>query len=81
MQDRTEIDGSVHRQFLEGYCVKDLNKKLIRAHKTAIRNPRTVSVTQRKIGRNELCPCGSGRKFKKCCIVKANKGEEILAIS
>lgn len=20
-----------------------------------------------KIGRNELCPCGSGRKFKKCC--------------
>ncbi|MFC1650150.1 YecA family protein [Candidatus Latescibacterota bacterium] len=21
-----------------------------------------------KIGRNELCPCGSGRKYKKCCI-------------
>ena len=20
------------------------------------------------IGRNELCPCGSGKKFKKCCI-------------
>src|SRR5262245_13389324 len=20
-----------------------------------------------KIGPNELCPCGSGRKFKKCC--------------
>lgn len=20
-----------------------------------------------KVGRNELCPCGSGRKFKKCC--------------
>lgn len=23
-----------------------------------------------KIGRNELCPCGSGRKFKKCCLVE-----------
>jgi uncharacterized protein YecA (UPF0149 family) len=22
----------------------------------------------RSIGRNELCPCGSGKKFKKCCI-------------
>ena len=22
---------------------------------------------QEKIGRNELCPCGSGKKFKKCC--------------
>ncbi len=21
-----------------------------------------------KVGRNELCPCGSGRKFKKCCM-------------
>ena len=21
-----------------------------------------------KIGRNELCPCGSGKKYKKCCI-------------
>jgi hypothetical protein len=22
----------------------------------------------RKIGRNDPCPCGSGRKFKKCCL-------------
>jgi preprotein translocase subunit SecA len=22
---------------------------------------------QRKIGRNEPCPCGSGKKYKKCC--------------
>ncbi len=21
-----------------------------------------------KVGRNHACPCGSGRKFKKCCI-------------
>jgi uncharacterized protein len=23
---------------------------------------------QPKVGRNELCPCGSGKKFKKCCL-------------
>jgi hypothetical protein len=23
--------------------------------------------TTRKVGRNELCPCGSGKKYKKCC--------------
>lgn len=22
----------------------------------------------KKVGRNDLCPCGSGKKFKKCCI-------------
>jgi len=26
-----------------------------------------VSQTSKKIGRNEPCPCGSGKKYKKCC--------------
>lgn len=28
--------------------------------------PKKISLKP-KIGRNELCPCGSGKKFKKCC--------------
>jgi uncharacterized protein len=33
------------------------------------RNEMHVSATveSQKIGRNELCPCGSGSKYKKCC--------------
>ena len=27
-----------------------------------------------KVGRNEKCPCGSGRKFKHCCIGAAGLG-------
>jgi len=23
---------------------------------------------EEKVGRNELCHCGSGKKFKKCCM-------------
>ncbi|MFZ4772968.1 MAG: SEC-C metal-binding domain-containing protein [Chlamydiia bacterium] len=23
-----------------------------------------------KVGRNDLCPCGSGLKYKKCCALK-----------
>ena len=30
----------------------------------------TIRRTERKIGRNEKCPCGSGKKYKKCCIGK-----------
>jgi hypothetical protein len=26
-------------------------------------------VASPKVGRNELCPCGSGKKYKKCCYV------------
>ena len=25
---------------------------------------------KKRVGRNESCPCGSGRKFKKCCMNK-----------
>jgi uncharacterized protein YecA (UPF0149 family) len=24
---------------------------------------------EEKLGRNDLCPCGSGRLFKKCCLM------------
>jgi len=23
-----------------------------------------------KVGRNDACPCGSGKKYKKCCLLK-----------
>ncbi len=28
---------------------------------------RTITRAQPKVGRNDPCPCGSGKKFKKCC--------------
>jgi hypothetical protein len=33
--------------------------------------PKTVRTTPQP-GRNDPCPCGSGRKFKKCCMNKSN---------
>ncbi|HCX65441.1 MAG TPA: SEC-C domain-containing protein [Eubacteriaceae bacterium] len=32
----------------------------------AYRRSKTV-VKEEKVGRNEPCPCGSGKKYKKCC--------------
>ena len=32
---------------------------------------RVLPVTPRnKLGRNEICPCRSGKKYKKCCLLK-----------
>jgi tetratricopeptide (TPR) repeat protein len=28
-----------------------------------------------KVGRNDLCPCGSGKKYKKCCMLKEQPQE------
>ena len=31
-----------------------------------------------KIGRNDPCPCGSGRKFKRCCLGKQQEASTNL---
>lgn len=40
------------------WCLRCLNKK-------EKKEPDKYSP---KIGRNEICPCGSGKKHKKCCL-------------
>lgn len=30
----------------------------------------TTSAQPKKVGRNDPCPCGSGKKYKKCCMLK-----------
>jgi len=35
-------------------------------------NPPVTLQTKQRVGRNAPCPCGSGKKFKKCCISKSS---------
>ncbi len=39
--------------------------------------PEPVRNTGRRVGRNDPCPCGSGKKFKSCCMKKG--GESSIA--
>ena len=39
----------------------------IKKNTQSIEEMRTYKRLGRKVGRNEICPCGSGEKFKKCC--------------
>jgi hypothetical protein len=42
-------------------------KSLTKQQRENIRN-----TGKTKIGRNETCPCGSGKKFKRCCFIEYN---------
>jgi len=50
-------------------CQEDFGAVLLDVHRywLALRTPPTVRREGPKIGRNDLCPCGSGKKFKQCC--------------
>ena len=41
-------------------------KKAKAIRKRQPKHGETITVSK-KPGRNDLCPCGSGKKFKKCC--------------
>jgi len=49
---------------------KKQNKPIHLSHGDAGGTPATVRRKGKKIGRNDPCPCGSGKKFKKCCGAK-----------
>ena len=34
--------------------------------------PETYRRPEPKTGRNDLCPCGSGKKYKHCCLGKSS---------
>jgi preprotein translocase subunit SecA len=34
---------------------------------TGVSKKKQLKVAGKKIGRNDPCPCGSGKKYKKCC--------------
>jgi peptide deformylase len=35
-------------------------------------------IKSQKIGRNDSCPCGSGKKYKKCCMEKDGRKNEVI---
>ena len=46
----------------EGILSAEKRKEIEKAYKKT----KTV-VKENKVGRNDPCPCGSGKKYKKCC--------------
>ena len=36
-------------------------------YREALYEREVAKTLQEKVGRNDPCPCGSGKKFKKCC--------------
>jgi len=51
---------------MKGNAPSDLShKRMPEAHKAA--------KASKKVGRNDPCPCGSGKKYKKCCLGKDEK--------
>ncbi len=73
-QMRKTIIDIYRKMLVEGVNVKDEKevKKWLKKHPEVVNGGEvqkieTVKRAEPKVGRNESCPCGSGKKYKKCC--------------
>jgi hypothetical protein len=67
--------GNTIEEFSDWYCFspqarEDRERAAFRRELAALRYdpPAPVVNPRGKVGRNDPCPCGSGKKFKKCCL-------------
>ena len=54
------------KQSVEEEQLVDQNQKAAASHDTRAQQPRTPIMRDKLPGRNDPCPCGSGKKFKNC---------------
>lgn len=47
-------------------------KKILKIKSTPFENIKNLSENAPKVNRNDLCSCGSGKKYKKCCLNKTD---------
>lgn len=59
--------------------ISEVDKELFRSQEKFLRmmrippTPRQMARKPSRVGRNEPCPCGSGKKFKRCCLGRYGK--------
>ncbi len=63
----TAIDFFNAKENISEEQVKELIKKSIQKQKPIHKSPPITK--KNKVGRNQPCPCGSGKKYKKCCLI------------
>ncbi len=51
-----------------GYSEEYIRNKRQQQNQVRMGNADTITNQYRNVGRNHPCPCGSGKKFKKCCL-------------
>lgn len=67
-QDQTgEVLSKAHRERLVAGLPETVRRIAAVWRDPAVAFSREVPARSAKVGRNEVCPCGSGKKFKKCC--------------
>jgi len=63
-----KLEEQAREEGCDGYAAKPVGQIMV---SPGVDHPETAEKgKKKKIGRNDPCPCGSGKKYKKCCLDK-----------
>ena len=66
-----EIDKEITNFLVKAQVTQNLERKEVSKNKITNDNDDTKAINKpkkaKKVGRNDQCPCGSGKKYKQCC--------------
>jgi len=65
-EQKADANGGNTRQQPQQEQMVDQNQQAAAQHDTRARQPQTPIIKDKLPGRNDPCPCGSGKKFKNC---------------
>ena len=65
-ESKAEFDGSAPAKA----AAPDMPQQTAVPDRNQGKKPQTYRRTEEKVGRNDPCPCGSGKKYKNCCMNK-----------
>jgi len=67
LRDKLNVNGAIDA--LARHVNKSIVKNALALPKDLVYSPKAVPslVSNKKVGRNDPCACGSGKKYKKCC--------------
>jgi uncharacterized protein YchJ len=62
-----ELYNNTRQWAIKGHTPNELFQEEKEYLKPLPSGPLNIPKSNKKVGRNEPCPCGSGKKYKKCC--------------
>ena len=79
------MEGSIIRQVVEFFTALDFGAfEQVRASAVeqgalAVADTNRMVTTHDEVGRNDLCPCGSGKKYKKCGLLNTPEHQMFMS--
>lgn len=75
-----DLSQPVLREYFTGSSAKQMVTKMDE-RRSELETKGYTFVGRRKVGRNERCPCGSGVKFKRCCLEGAQRTDTPVPVA